>query len=317
MSFTIASYGEALWDLLPGGPVLGGAPLNLAYRANSLGNRGIIVSRLGRDEYGKKAHSQITASGMDDFCLQWDESAPTGTVEITLDENSEPDYYIVPDVAYDNIEYSSDLDAALSKADCLCFGTLIQRAPKSRQTLAKLISSFSGRHLLLDINLRKNCYNRDTVKGSVEKASILKLNEDEVAPVAGFLGFDLSSDNAPGFAAFIKELFTKSAVEYCLITLGGFGALGGSKEGEIVYSPGHKIDLVDPCGSGDAFTAAFIDALLGGRTLAEAIVRGNALGALVATQAGATGPVSIQDFEKTVESGDNKNVREDYLEYIG
>jgi fructokinase len=316
MSFVIASYGEALWDLLPSGPVLGGAPLNLAYRANSLGNRGIIVSRLGRDEYGKKAHTQITASGMDDLCLQWDESAPTGTVEITLDENSEPDYYIVPDVAYDNIEYSSDLDAAVSKADCLCYGTLIQRSPKSRQTLAKLISSFSGRHLLLDINLRRNCYNRDTVKGSVERASILKLNEDEVAPVAGFLGFDLSGDKAPDFADFIKELFAESAVEYCLITLGEFGALGGSKEGEIVYSPGHKIDLVDPCGSGDAFTAAFIDSLLGGRSLEEALVRGNALGALVAGQAGATGPISMDDFEKTAKDSDNKSIRKDFLKYI-
>ncbi len=138
MGFTIVAFGEALWDLLPTGPVLGGAPLNFAYRVNSLGHRSIIVSRLGKDDLGEKAREQIVTLGMDDTCLQWDDAYPTGTVEVYFDEDKNPDYTIIENVAYDYIESSANLENIVKSADCLCFGTLAQRNTVSRQTLLEL-----------------------------------------------------------------------------------------------------------------------------------------------------------------------------------
>ncbi|MGD8717158.1 MAG: PfkB family carbohydrate kinase, partial [Desulfobacterales bacterium] len=144
MAFRIVSFGEALWDLLPTGPALGGAPLNFAYRVNSLGHRSIIVSRLGKDDLGEKAREQIVTLGVDDTCLQRDDAYPTGTVEIYFDEKKNPDYTIIENVAYDYIEFSDNLEKIIKDADCLCFGTLAQRNIVSRQTLQNLFSRFSG-----------------------------------------------------------------------------------------------------------------------------------------------------------------------------
>ena len=110
MNSTIVSFGEVLWDLLPTGPVLGGAPLNFAYRTKSLGHRSSIVSRLGKDDLGHKAREHLVALGMDDTCLQWDKTYPTGSVEIYFDENKNPDYTITENVAYDYIEFNANLE---------------------------------------------------------------------------------------------------------------------------------------------------------------------------------------------------------------
>ena len=151
MNSTILSFGEALWDLLPTGPALGGAPLNFAYRLNSLGHRSIIVSRLGKDEFGQKALKQIVSLGMEDTYLQWDETYPTGTVEIYFDKDKNPDYTIIENVAYDYIEFNADLENIIESADCICFGTLAQRNIVSRRTIQSLLSKFSGfSHALLE-----------------------------------------------------------------------------------------------------------------------------------------------------------------------
>ena len=294
MSFSIVSYGETLWDLLPSGPVLGGAPFNLAYRVNTLGNRGTIITRLGKDENGEKAWTAIETLGMNTGTVQWDDEHPTGTVEISLDENREPDYFIVPEVAYDFIEYTDAISRVTAGADCICFGTLVQRAEKSRETLEKLFSDFNGRYRVLDINLRKICYTEENVLSSLKNADILKLNEPEITEIAQFLS--INPGTVPETAHFLLE---EGDVETVVVTLGEKGAFALSTSVAGVYWPGYRIDLVDPCGSGDAFTAAFLNVLFKGKTLAEAVRHGNALGALVATQEGATGSISeteIQEF---------------------
>jgi len=124
---TVLSFGETLWDLLPAGAVLGGAPCNLAYRVNALGERGLIVTRLGRDARGREAYERLRGLGMDLSLVQWDDRKPTGTVPVILDAKGIPDFTIVEDVAYDGIDATPELLAEAGKADCVCFGTLIQR----------------------------------------------------------------------------------------------------------------------------------------------------------------------------------------------
>ncbi len=290
MGSTIVAYGEALWDLLPTGPVLGGAPLNFAFRADSLGHRSIIVSRLGRDDLGQKARDQIVNLGMSDTGLQWDKTHPTGVVEIYFDEDKNPDYTIIANVAYDNIEFRSDLEKVVEDADCLCFGTLAQRSRISRRTLQILLSKFSGKFRLLDINLRKNCYSGETIRSSLEQANILKLNDEELAVLAELL--ELEGDSMSVQA---ESLLKFAGLKYCVVTLGERGALALSDRREKVYQPGYHIKLVDPCGSGDGFAAGFIHSLLQDQPLSEACRLGNALGAMVAQQEGATQPISYSE----------------------
>jgi len=298
LAFTVVAFGEALWDLLPTGPVLGGAPLNFAYRVNSLGHPSIIVSRLGKDDLGSKVREQIINLGMDDTCLQWDDAYPTGTVDIYFDEDKNPNYTIIDNVAYDYIESSTDLENIVKNADCLCFGTLAQRNTVSRQSLLSLLSIFSGKFALLDINLRKNCYSAETLKISLEQANVLKLNDEELAVLVDLLG--LQGDSVPDQA---ENLLKHADLEYCVVTLGERGAFALSHRGEKIYSPGYHISLVDPCGSGDGFAAGFIHALLEGGFLEQACRLGNALGAMVAQQEGATQPISYREVMAFMEAG--------------
>lgn len=286
-SKNILAFGEILWDLLPDGPVLGGAPFNFAARVHSLGHRARMISRLGRDDLGQRAFDQATALGLDTSLIQWDDAKPTGTVPIKLDAAGVPDFTILPDVAYDEIELNDRLLQAAGEADCLCFGTLVQRTPHSRGTLYALLNAAPQSLKLLDINLRRDCYSPMTVKESLKRADLLKLNDDEVRYVAGQL--DLPATPLPEFASRVIEA---CHLQVCIITLGAKGVFAANLGGERAYEPGRDVTVKDTCGSGDGLTAAFVDALLQGRSLAECCRIGNAMGSLVATQAGATEPVA-------------------------
>ena len=288
----MVAFGETLWDLLPDGWVLGGAPFNFAYRVNSLGDRGAVVTRLGRDDLGRQAVQQMRAMGMELAHVQWDDALPTGTVQISFDAQGEPDYYIVPDVAYDRIELTDALLDVAASADCICFGTLSQRAETSRGTLQRLLSAAEGPLKLLDINLRKHCYSRETVTESLQHADILRLNDGEVRLLSGLLG--VMHTTVSGFA---DEIMRRWELAYCVTTLGERGAFMASREGAKAYVPGCKVEVVDPCGSGDAFTAACIHGLLQGRPMVDCLEAGNALGAMVAAQRGATVPIRPSELE--------------------
>lgn len=288
---TVVAFGETLWDLLPAGPMLGGAPTNFAYRINALGDRGIIVTRLGRDELGRRAHEALRALGMDTSFVQWDDRRPTGTVPVTVDASGNPDFTILKDVAYDFIEADGALLDLAAKVDLVCFGTLIQRSAVSRETLARFLEAAEGALCLLDINLRKECYTRETIESSLERADILKLNEHEAVALGGLWG--LPVDPLPLLA---ESLVRRASLSHCLVTLGERGALAVTARGEKLYVPGYRVDLVDTCGSGDAFTAGFVHALLEGRPLGECLRLGNTLGSLVAERAGATAPVRVEEL---------------------
>ena len=293
MRKTIIAFGEVLWDLLPSCSVLGGAPFNFAYRADSLGDVALMVSRLGRDELGRRAYERIIELGLDTRHIQWDHEFPTGIVQVSFDEHNNPDYVIIPNVAYDRIEIDGTLLETAAKADCLCFGTLAQRSETSRRTLRELIRHAVNSLKLLDINLRKDCYTLESVRFSLECADILKLNEDEAHRLERML--DITCD---GLDDFCRRILDRWKLEYCVVTLAEKGALAVSVRGDSVYVPGYKVDPVDSLGSGDAFSAGFVHKILRGESAAQACEFGNVLGALVATHEGGTAPLTDESIEQ-------------------
>ena len=298
METRIVAYGELLWDLLPTGRTLGGAPFNFVYRVASLGHHATMVSRLGRDELGAEAHAIVRRLGMEDGCLQWDPDHPTGTVPITFDPRGIPDITINPDVAYDYIQPTPEALYAFAEADCVCFGTLIQRTAVARKTLETLLDSFRGSIRLLDINLRKDCWTPQTVRASVGRADVLKLNDDEavtLAPLFGLEGLPLRGV-ARGLAAL-------GNLRHVVISLGAGGAVAASRDGSTAYAPAFRVKVEDTLGSGDAFSAAFIHGLLSGWPLESALEYGNAAGAVVAAQRGATEPMDRSDVDRMVATG--------------
>lgn len=293
--------------MLPSCVVLGGAPFNFTYRVSGLGDAGLMVSRLGRDALGREAFEKVGSLGLDTSLLQWDDDAPTGTVQVSFDAENNPDYVIIPNVAYDRIEFTDALAALAAKADCLCFGTLAQRSAESRATVTELLRRATGALKLLDINLRKDCYNESSVAFSLQKADVLKLNEDEAHALGEMLGIPHGT-----LGEFCEAIVRGWDLRFCLVTLGEKGAFGVSADGEKSYAPGYSVRLVDSLGSGDAFSAGFVHKILRGASLEGAVVFGNILGAIVATQTGATAPIRGDDINRFLDERMERNVHPEF-----
>ena len=294
-------FGEALWDLLPGGAVLGGAPLNFAYRLGSLGVPTRLVSQVGDDALGTKMLNQMQALGMDTSLVFQTDRLPTATVVVELDDQRQPSYTIVKDVAYDAIPWNDQLRAAAAAADILCFGTLAQRDPRSRATLRHLVAAFSGSTVLVDINLRPECWTAETVRWSLENGTIAKLNDEELMVLAELYGLMSGGETHHGderIGTLAAGLRRAAGLEIIVVTLGERGALAVDGSGDPVFVPGYEVTVDDPCGSGDAFAGMFMASLVNGADLEEALRMANALGALVAAQPGATQPVSQTDVQR-------------------
>jgi fructokinase len=295
MAFRFVAFGEVLWDLLPSGRALGGAPFNFVYRVASLGDQGLMISRVGDDELGREALAAMEGLGMDTRCIQRDARRPTGTVPVSLDAAGTPLFTIVRDVAYDRIEPTPEAESAVSAADCFCFGTLVQRSPVSARTLRGLLERSAGRLRLLDLNLRRDCWTPGSVRSSIEGADVLKLNDGEAETVASLYGLEgLPFGDVPA------ALVAKTRLSHVVVTLGPLGAFAVARAGGAAYEPAYAVDAVDTVGSGDAFTAGFAHGLLAGWPLARSVRYGSALGACVAAQRGATGPLAPADAERMV-----------------
>ena len=286
MGNNVLSFGEILWDILPAGTILGGAPFNFACRVDSLGDRSLFVSRLGTDDAGGKAFAAAKEMGIDTSLIQWDDDHPTGTVKVSFDGQGKPDYVIVPGVAYDFIEPAKKLVNAAGETDLFCFGTLAQRSKTTRETLYRLLEIASWATKLLDINLRKDCYSIETIESSIRAADILKLNDEEALEIDEMLG--IGSNGLPDFCNKMLETWR---IGICLVTLGEKGVFAVSIEEGPVYVPGCRVAVEDTIGSGDAFTAGFVHSFLKGETLGAACEFGNMLGSIVATQKGASRPI--------------------------
>lgn len=283
MKHNIICIGELLWDMLPDNFVLGGAPANLAFRLKESGCKVNLVSRIGKDSLGDLALKELLTLGLSPNWIQKDELLPTGTVEVVFDKDKNPDYNIIKDVAYDKMELTSELIQLANDSNCIAFGTLAQRSKYSENTIEGIITAAPNAVKFLDVNFRKDCFTKESVKKSLFSADILKANHHEAYMINKI--FKLNRKDLPSICTKISEVFN---IKTIVVTMEEYGVfLHDSNDGEY-YSPGYKISLEDPLGAGDAFSAGFIKAIFGGRSLMEATEEGNCYGAVVATKKGAT-----------------------------
>ena len=181
----IIGLGEILWDLLPGGKVLGGAPANFAYHCRMLGTESYVVSSVGKDDLGCEILENMDRLKVAREYISIDESYPTGTVTVRLDEQGHPDYTIHQNVAWDFIPENKDTAEIAAIADVICFGSLAQRSRVSRKSILSYLELASGSCLkIFDINLRQNYYSREVIESSLKFADVLKLNDEELDIVA-------------------------------------------------------------------------------------------------------------------------------------
>jgi fructokinase len=279
-SYKIVGIGELLWDMLPSGKQLGGAPCNFAFHAKQFGAQSIMVSSVGNDKLGDEIFENVVKMGLDATYIQRSDKYPTGKVDVALDQNKNPIYSINENVAWDNIKYPSELALLSGTTDAVCYGSLAQRREVSRDTIMRFVESTSPRCLrVFDINLRQNYYSYDVIVSSLKLANVLKLNEDELPILASLLNYPL--DEA------ISLLIDNFSLKLVAYTKGGKGS--SLYYGDQVSEMGvPKIDVVDPVGAGDAFTARMIMGLLRGETLIDFHKAATDMAAYVCSQRGAT-----------------------------
>ncbi len=289
----IIGLGEILWDVFEDGKVLGGAPANFAYHANSLGERGVPLSRVGRDDLGDEILEVIGRLGMSTDYLQRDPDRPTGTVPVRLDSDGTPHFTIVEDVAWDYLEADEAWLALAARSQAVCFGTLAQRCPKSRATVYRVLAQAGQALKVCDINFRQHFYSREVVAESLAAASVLKLNDQEVTQLRELLAPGTKGDTD----AFMRGLSADYGLELACITLGADGCRLISAD-EVVARPVPPVQVVDTVGSGDAFAAGLVVKYLEGGSLAAVADAANLLGAYVAGRRGATPALTAEVVEK-------------------
>jgi fructokinase len=278
---TVVGLGELLWDLLPSGRQLGGAPANFAHCSHLLGNRGIVASRIGSDELGREARQAMTAHGLTDDFLQLDLQRPTSTVAVHVDARGQPKFEITDDVAWDFLEFTSSWKALAESADAVCFGSLAQRNPQSRATIVNFLDATgAGALRIFDVNLRQTFYSGDVITKSMGRAKIVKLNNEEMPVIAKLLSLKVAPHS------FCSELIAKFDLELVCITYGDSGSLLCSRV-ETNQHPGFMVDVADTVGAGDAFTAGLVHEYLKGSSLEKINDSANRMGAWVASQRGA------------------------------
>src|SRR5277367_6885304 len=187
--FTVVGLGEMLWDMLPSGKQLGGAPANFAYITALLGDRAVVVSRVGKDRLGNAAARRLTRLGLPSTFLQVDTRHPTSTVNVTIDEQGQPKFEILQNVAWDFFEWTPEWQALAAEADAVCFGSLAQRAAQSRATILAFLEALRpGALRIFDVNLRQAFFSKEILSESASRADIMKLNDDEIMRVTQLLG---------------------------------------------------------------------------------------------------------------------------------
>jgi fructokinase len=288
----ILGIGELLWDLLPSGAVLGGAPANFTVMAGRLGSHAAILSRIGRDDLGRDAVHLLDPLPADTEYLQIDPAHETGRVTVEL-KDGQPSYVIHEPAAWDFMELNDDWVRLAERADAICFGSLAQRSLESRQTIQTLAAQTSSHCVrVFDVNLRAPFYSSEVLQESLSLATVMKLNDAEMPLVLGLLGLPASEPADPmalraGAERLLAEFSTLSMVA---VTRGGHGSLLVSREAWHEH-PGVATKVADTIGAGDAFTAALTHYMLRGADLATLNEAGNRWGAWMASQQGAMPPL--------------------------
>ncbi|MGA7859057.1 MAG: carbohydrate kinase [Terracidiphilus sp.] len=298
----ILGIGELLWDILPEGPrtggvaidgsssvgLLGGAPANFTVMAGRLGNHAVILSRIGRDQLGRKAVELLDPLPADSSHLQVDPTHETGRVTVAF-KDGQPEYIIHQPAAWDSMELSDEWVQMAERADAICFGSLAQRSVESRQTIQTLAAQTSSSCVrVFDVNLRPPYYSGEVVQESLELATVVKMNEAEMPLVLALLGLPEEDDPVPATLRMGAErlLAEFPSLQMVAVTCGGHGSLLVTRD-EWHQHPGIPVKVADTIGAGDAFTAAMTHYLLRGASLETLNEAGNRWGGWVASQPGA------------------------------
>lgn len=273
----VVGIGEVLWDLLPDGNALGGAPANFCYMAHMLGCDLALISSVGLDLLGNQALMKLQGVGLDTRYCAVDPTHPTGTAGVEL-RDGQPTFTIAEDVAWDYIALTDSKRQLLRSADVICFGALAQRSDQSRNAIQEALSIVPRAAIrIFDCNLRQNHYSREIVTDSLLAASVAKMNDAELPILCTLAGCSESSTEA------LQHRFDLDLV---CVTLGERGCeLAG--RGESVRHPGFPTHVIDAIGAGDAFTAAMAVALLRGWPLERVAAFANSWGSFVASKRGA------------------------------
>ncbi|WP_270213833.1 carbohydrate kinase family protein [Coprobacter fastidiosus] len=291
MNDVIVGMGEVLWDMLPEGKKIGGAPANFAYHVSQYGFDGCVVSAVGDDKLGNEILESFNNRRLN-YLIQR-VPYPTGTVQIELDEAGIPCYEIKENVAWDNIPFTVDLEKLAKKTRAVCFGSLAQRNTVSRETINRFLdvmSDAAGQYRVFDVNLRQGFYDKEILCNSMKRCNILKINDEELIAVSRMFeypGIDLEDK--------CRALLSEYGLEILILTCGVNGSYVFTRENvSFVNTP--KIEVADTVGAGDSFTATFISAILKGKSIREAHELAVEVSAYVCTQNGAMPelPISIK-----------------------
>ena len=282
MKDIVVGMGEALWDVLPEGKKIGGAPANFAYHVSQFGLPSCVVSAIGDDALGKEIIENFTSKGLNH--LIGEVPYPTGTVQVEIDQAGIPQYEIKENVAWDNIPYTARLEALAERTKAVCFGSLAQRNVVSRNTINRFLDAMPHDEeslVVFDVNLRQGFYNKEILCNSMKRCNILKINDEELVTVSRMFGY-------PGIDLQDKcwILLGKYNLKMLILTCGINGSYVFTP-GNVSFQPTPKVEVADTVGAGDSFTAAFIASILKGKSVQEAHSRAVQTSAFVCTKKGA------------------------------
>lgn len=276
----VVGLGEALWDVLPEGKKLGGAPANFAFHAGQFGLNAIAVSALGEDKLAEETIAQLEDKQLN-YCMPR-VPYPTGTVQVTLDGEGVPTYDIKENVAWDNIPFNADVKKVAQNTRAVCWGSLAQRNVVSRETIYKFLDATPNDCLkIFDINLRQNFYSKEVICESMKRCNILKINDEELVAIGRMFGY-------PGLDIENKcwLILGKYDLDMLVLTCGVNGSYVFTR-GEMSFQETPKVEVADTVGAGDSFTGTFCASLLAGKSVADAHKLAVEVSAYVCTQNGA------------------------------
>ena len=285
----VLCLGEVLWDAVPEGLRLGGAPSNVAYHLVQLGLRAELVSRVGDDDLGREARRRVRAGGVAADHVQTDADLPTGFVGVTLDADGVPSYDIARPSAWDAIEATPGATAAAASSAAVVFGSLAQRDARSRDAIRALVAAAPT--AVFDVNLRPPFVDHDAIERSLRVADVVKLSEEELGELVGWFALPSAEREA------VAELAQRFSCQAVCVTRGGNGATvwngGRSSDHE-----GYRVSVADTVGAGDAFLAGLLAAWLGGAEDVSALDQACRLGGFVASRPGATPAYAATDLRR-------------------
>ena len=277
----VAGIGELLWDVLPTGKQVGGAPCNFAFHAMQAGCESIVFSAVGNDQPGDELLSALAALNINCEYIQRN-SFPTGMVTVTLNEKGHPQYVIHENTAWDNIVFNTKTESKIKELDAVCFGSLGQRNSVSAATIQRLLDAVKpGCLKVFDINLRQHFYSPEIITKSLEFATILKLNDEELPVLAGLFTLTGEVKNQ------LKQLLNRFNLRYIAYTMGEKGSIIMT-DNEFSFLESPKVVVADTVGAGDSFTAVLLSGLLKGAPLTKVHEMATRAAAYVCTQKGAT-----------------------------